>query len=599
MIFTPRFKCLVLLFMVGLHLTCLATWTFAETTKIPTPTEFLGFTVGADRQLADYKQLVSYFKTLAAASKQIEIEDLGPSTMGNPLIQAAISSEENLRNKTRYKEIARKLADPRGTSEKEREELIRQGKVILLISCNIHASEIGSTQMVMEWAHDLITSRDTVTRQFLENVILLIIPSLNPDGQLMEVEWYRKNLGTPYEGGRMPWIYHPYVGHDNNRDWCMLTQKESKVVNHAVYFDWFPQVWLDEHQMGSTGPRMFVPPYTNPVADKLHPLLWREVDHMGTTMSWRLEQQKKSGVVYAYMFDAYWPGGTKNTAWWKNIFGLLTEVASVRLATPITVEAGELAGGGKGLIDYRQQTNFPNPWPGGTWRLRDIMDYERIASDALLETCARFREDILKDKLAMTLAAIHSGNPGEYYQISMKQRDSIGAARLAHLMAENGAAVEYQPEEKSFFIASAQPMASFIKEMLEPQRYPKVHPVSGSAILTPYDVTTWTLPLMMGVTIEKKILSPSEQSSLQPLKESDWPEGGIESQPAPFYAISHNFNNSSRLINELLKRKFPSASPPRISRRGNLFSCRHTAGGIPSPVECVAEGSSPASSSLA
>ncbi len=553
--FSRRKRAVFLILAMLIYFTFISSWSLAvqPASKIPTPSEFLGFEVGADRKLADYKQIVSYFKALSAVSKRIEIQNLGASTLGNELIQAVISSEENLRNKSKYQDIARKLADPRGISESESQELIRQGKVILLISCNIHASEIGSTQMVMEWAHALITAQDKETKKRLEDVILLVIPSLNPDGQLMEVEWYRKYLGTPFEGGRMPWLYHPYVGHDNNRDWIMLTQKESKVVNHSVYFEWFPQVWLDEHQMGYTGPRMFVPPYTNPVAEKLYPLLWRAVDHMGTMMSWRLEQQKKSGVIYSYLFDAYWPGGTKNTAWWKNIFGLLTEVASVRLATPIEVEPSELSGGSKGLIDYRQQTNFPNPWPGGTWRIRDIMDYERIASDALLETCSKYREDLLRGKLEMSLSAIHSGKPGEYYRIPIHQFDPAASAHLAHLMKENGATVDFNPKEEAFYIATAQPLGNFIVEMLEPQRYPKVRSAPGTNILTPYDVTTWSLPPMMGVKVEKRNLTASEQSALRPIKESDLPLGEIAGKGASLFAISHSSNNASKLLNLLLK----------------------------------------------
>ena len=349
---------------------------FAQaSSSIQTPSQFLGIEVGADRTLADYRQIGSYFKHLAASSRRIEIENLGPTTLGNDMIMAIISSEENLKNKERYREIAHKLADPRGRSQSEIDQLAREGKAIVLVTCDIHASEIGSTQMAMEWAYALVAGQDAETKRRLENVILLLVPSLNPDGQIMEVEWYRKYLGTIYEGGRMPWLYHHYVGHDNNRDWYMLTQKETKAMNRAAFLNWFPQVWLDEHQMGSTGPRIFVPPFSSPVSPSLHPLLWRPIDQIGTSMAWRLEEQRKSGVIYGYSYDAYWPGGTMNTAWWKNCFGLLTEVASVRLATPVEVEPGELSGGSKGLIEYRQQTNFPNPWPGGVWRLRDIMDY--------------------------------------------------------------------------------------------------------------------------------------------------------------------------------------------------------------------------------
>ncbi|MFB3905352.1 MAG: M14 family zinc carboxypeptidase [Acidobacteriota bacterium] len=528
----------------------------AEPNGIPTPSEFLGFQVGADRQLADYGQIVAYLKKLESVSKRIQLEDLGPSTQGRPIILAAISSEENLKNKQKYQEIARKLADPRGLSGAEIDKLITEGKAIVLVTCNIHASEIAATQMAMEWAHGLVTARDQATLSWLDSVILLLVPSLNPDGQVMEVEWYRKYVGTPFEGGRMPWLYHPYAGHDNNRDWFMLTQKESKAVNRAVYFEWYPQVWLDEHQMGSTGPRMFVPPYSNPVAERLHPLLWRAVDHLGTMMSWRLELNQKSGVIYGYVFDAYWPGGTKNTAWWKNIVGLLTEVASCRLATPIEIAPVELRGGGKGLAEYRRQTNFPSPWPGGTWRLRDIMDYERIASDALLEACSVYRADLLKGKVQMSLDSLGLGKAGEYYKICERQRDPVAAFRLAHLIRENGAEVFWSGSDRAFYIPTHQPMARFLEEVLNKQRYPKIKPTASSDYFTPYDVTTWSLPLMMGVEVEKTTLSSGLQQGLRPILDSDWPESGLAGSPnASMYAISHESNAVTLLINKLLKNK--------------------------------------------
>src|SRR5262249_40198229 len=273
----------------------------------------------------------------------------------------------------------------------------------------------------------------------------------------------------------------------------------SRALNRAVYFEWFPQVWLDEHQMGMAGPRIFVPPYSDPVAKSIHPLVWRGVNLIGTRMAWRLEEAHKPGVIYGYSYDAYWPGGTKNTAWWKNIFGLLTEVASARMATPVEVPSSELAGGRKGLIEYTAQTNFPNPWPGGRWRLRDIMDYERIASDALLESCADHRSDFLRASVAMAMDTIKSGKPDEYYRIKKDQRDPVEAARLAHLMREHGVEVQVAKDEKSFLIGTAQPYGRFVSEMLGTQRYPRVKAAAGPGIIAPYDVAAWSLPLMMGV----------------------------------------------------------------------------------------------------
>ena len=477
----------------------------ASSATVPSPSEFLGFQVGADRTLADYRQISSYFRKLASVSPRVQVVSTGRTTLGEEMLMAVISSEENLKNQKRIREIARKLADPRGLSEAETAALASEGKVVLLVTCAIHASEIGSTQMAMEWAHALATAEDAVTTKRLQDVVLLLVPSLNPDGQLMETDWYRKNLGTKFEGGRMPWLYHPYVGHDNNRDWYMLTQKESKALSGVVYHDWFPQVWLDEHQMGWNGPRIFVPPYSEPVDPDIHPLVWREVNLIGANMAFRLEQAGKAGVIYGYAFDAYWIGGTKNTAWWKNISGLLTEVASSKVATPVRVEEGELSGGRKGLVEYGVQTNFPNPWPGGWWRLRDIMDYERIASDALLEVCSERREEFLKDMAARARAAIGKALPGEAYRIPAEQRDGASGRLLARLMVEHGVEVLASANGDAF-LPLAQPYGPFVREMMEPQRYPEVKLVAGKEIVFPYDVAAWTLPLLLGVTVEKTTL---------------------------------------------------------------------------------------------
>lgn len=473
--------------------------------QLPAPSSFLKMQVGADKVLADYRQIRSYLRALDDASPRVEVEVLGKTTLGEEMIMAIISSEENLRNKTRIQEIARRLADPRGLSDADADRLVRDGKAIVLVTCNIHSSEIASSQMAMEWAYALASANDAETKKHLDNVVLLLVPSLNPDGQQMITDYYKKYVGTPYEGGRLPWLYHPYTGHDNNRDWYMLTQVETRNLNHAVYREWNPQVFVDEHQMGTDGPRMFIPPFADPVDPDVHPLIWREVNIIGSNMAYRLEQNDKSGLIYGYSFDAYWLGGTRNTGWWKNITGLLLETASARIASPIYIEPNELRGGTKGLIDYKATINHPHPWKGGWWRMRDIMDYERIASDALLETASDRRQDLLRDLLVRARTAIASAAPGAAYRIPKEQRDWPTAQHLAWLMNEHNVELR-QSANGDYWIPLAQPYAKFIEEMMEPQRYPEVRLQPGRDILRPYDVATWTLPLQMGVRVEKATL---------------------------------------------------------------------------------------------
>jgi len=532
----------------------------------PSPAAFLGHDVGADRKLADYGQIVRYFEALDRDSERLTLFRLGETTQGRTLVMAAVSSPENLRQTDRYRDVARRLADPRALAPGEAERLAAEGKVILLVTCSIHSSEIGASQMAMEWAWHLVTSDDPKVKRWLDDVILLLIPSLNPDGTDMVVDWYRKNLGTPSEGGRMPWLYHHYAGHDNNRDWFMLNLAETRLVNRVLHHDWFPQVFLDEHQMGAAGPRIFVPPYADPLTPLVHPLQWRFNDLIGTQMALRLEQAGRSGVIYAYSFDAYWPGGTKNTACLKNVVGLLSEVASVRVATPVYVDAGELRGGSKGLPEYKPQMNFPNPWPGGWWRLRDIVDYELVASNSLLETCSSYRAEILRAFHDMGNDAVRRGQsePPYAYVVPAGQRDPVAAAELVDVLRENGleaerVAAKFETADGRSFPAgsvvflAAQPFRPFLLEMMERQRYLEVREGPDTReILKPYDVTAWTLPLLMGVDWAR--VDVPFQARLERLEATPWPSGGVRGEGRAAFALAATSGRAALAVNHLLAR---------------------------------------------
>jgi zinc carboxypeptidase len=473
----------------------------AASAAVPTPSDFLHMQVGADRTLADYRQIVSYLRAVAAASPRVQVESMGKTTLGEDFVVAIISSEANMRNLAQIKANNQRLSDPRGLTDAQIDAIVAHQPSTVLVTCNIHASEIASSQMAMEWAYALATANDAETVRRLNNTVLMLVPSLNPDGQIMITDYYRKFLGTRYEGGRLPWLYHHYVGHDNNRDWYMLTQIETQNMNRTVYREWYPQVWVDEHQMGTDGPRMFIPPFADPVDATVNPLIWREVNLIGSDMAFRLEQQNKSGLIYGYSFDAYWLGGTRNTGWWKNVTGLLLETASARIATPIQIDPSELRGGSKGLVEYKPTINFPHPWPGGVWRLRDIMDYERTASDALLEIATNNRIDLLRDIVSRARTATAEGG-NAFYRVPKNQRDWPTAQFMTFLLLQHGIEVQ-QAANGDYIIPMAQPYSRFITELLEPQRYPEVRLQPGKEILRPYDVATWTLPLAMGVVVEK------------------------------------------------------------------------------------------------
>src|ERR1700730_7010270 len=234
--------------------------------SIQTPEQFVGFAVGADNRLARWDKIVEYMKLVGESSDRVRYRELGRSTNGNPFIALEISAPETLKNLDHYKQLERKLYFQGGApTDSERDEIFRQGKLVLVVTCSIHATEIGASQMTLELVHRLATEDSPVVKKILDNVIFLLVPSLNPDGQIMVTDWFNKNVGTPFANSPIPYLYHPYVGHDNNRDMYMFTQKESFLTARLLWHDWFPSVWLDEHQMGSNLARIFVMPATDPI----------------------------------------------------------------------------------------------------------------------------------------------------------------------------------------------------------------------------------------------------------------------------------------------------------------------------------------------
>lgn len=463
----------------------------------PSPESVLGFQPGADRKLADWAQITGYFSRLAAASPAVRLDTLGPTGFGRPMVLATISTPENIRNLDAIRNVQRRLSDPRGLAPAEAARLIAGQPAVLVITCNIHSTEIASSQMAMTLAYRLATN-DTLQRA-LQNVVVLLLPSVNPDGEQMVTEWYRSTLGTPWEGSSPPYLYNKYVGHDNNRDWYMITQPETRLVTDLLYRKWFPEVVYDVHQQGSEGSRMAVPPYVDPINPNIDPLLVREVGQIGAEMALALEERGKSGVANSVTYDMWWHGGLRSTPMRHNMVGILTEAASARLATPITQDSSELEGHPRGLPRYEQRMNFPNPWPGGSWRLADIVDYELISAESLVQLMARQRADYVRNFVGLAERQIALGKTqAPYgYRLPFAQRDQGALAELVRVLQAGG--VEVRADSSAYVVDFAQPYRAHAKDLLEVQRFPKLEQWPGGPAERPYDVAGWTLPLQMGV----------------------------------------------------------------------------------------------------
>jgi hypothetical protein len=498
---------------------------------LQTPEQFLGFKVGADNKLIRWDKIVDYMKLAAASSDRVRFRELGKTSDNNPFIALEISSPDTLKNLDRYKQLERKLYFQGGApSDSERDEIFRQGKLVLLITCSIHATEIGASQMSVELVHHLATSDAPEVKKVLDNVIFVLVPSLNPDGQIMVTDWFNKNVGTEYANSPIPYLYHPYVGHDNNRDMYMFTQKESRHTANLLWHDWFPSVWLDEHQMGSNAARIFVMPATDPINANVHPLIYRWNGILGQSQAAALEAAGKEGIIYNSTYTNFWEGAMAWSGWWHNQIGLLTEVASARVAAPMeqtrAVPGRPLpapAGGGRGEMrfdngpipaptDINSRTEYPRPWMGGHWTLRDIVDYEMIATMALLETAADRRETIMRQIYEVNRQTIEDGKTGNLAAILVPvehQQDARESAHLVEKLQMGGvdifrADAAFEADGKSygagtFVIPMTQVFARYAKDMLEKQTYPEVRRSPASPPEPPYDVTAWSLGLLLGV----------------------------------------------------------------------------------------------------
>ena len=478
---------------------------------VPSPKDVLGIDVGRDRVLADYTQTRSYLAALAAASPRVDVMDIGPTVEGRQMIAAVISSPANLARLDVLRRGWARIADPRELGDGEREALIGDLPSCALIIAGIHSNEVAGTQSALLLAHRLAAAPDGSPQAgWLERTVVVLVPSVNPDGQEAVVGWYRRWLGTPHEGAGPPSLYHRYAGHDNNRDFVFLTQPESRNLNRFAYREWHPQVFLDLHQMGSTGPRQFVPPFAEPLAPNVHPLVWRMTSLIGTWMSLRLEQEGKAGVVSGWMFDGNWIGGTRNTGWWKNVFGLPTETAGAALASPIFVDENELRSSGKGLQEYRSQVNFPNPWWGGKWGLAEAVGYQTTLMSAFVEFAAEHRAEALRGVATMAAEAVAKGRreAPSAFVVRLDQPDPGRTRRLVNLLLEAGVeglvagpgcTADGAPLPAGAVVfPAAQPLRQYLLEVLETQRYPEVS-LGGDDLVLPYDITAWTMPLYLGV----------------------------------------------------------------------------------------------------
>ncbi len=477
--------------------------------SILTPAEHLGFEVGADRKLAGWSEVVDYFERLGELSDRVQTVEIGRSTKRNPFLMTVITSPENFSSLDEYRSIQRRLADVRTiANDEEAELLIGRGKAVVAITCSIHATEAGATQMSMLLAHELATRGNAQVLEILDSVILLLIPCANPDGLVDVKEWYESTLGESYEGVMPPFLYQHYTGHDNNRDWFMFTQQETRLVVEHCFNAWRPHVVLDMHQTRSNGVRMMVPPFVDPMGPNVDAILNAESAMLGAAMAADLTSEGKAGVAMNVVYDAYSPN--RSYQQYHGGVRMLTEAAGARIATPVKVPERDLQSD-RGETPREITWNHPLPWKGGTWSLRDIVEYDLSASTSCLRHSARLRETLVRNFYKVGRNAIEWNGVPFAFAIPTQQHDHSAAAEMLDalrlgLVEVHEATEAFRADGQPFaagsrVILSGQPYWAYAKTLLEQQKYPDIVTHPGGAVKAPYDVTAHCLPIQMGVNV--------------------------------------------------------------------------------------------------
>jgi hypothetical protein len=482
--------------------------------NVPAPASVLGFEPGTDRKLPSWRQVVDYFTALDRASPRVSVRTLGKTALGRPFIAAFIGDSATIADLATYREIQRKLADPRTRESSERASLIEKGKVVVLVTSSIHSTEVGGILTPTVLAYRLASGEDDETRSVRANELVILVPSLNPDGVDIVGDWYRSSLGKPWEGSGPPVIYNKYTGHDDNRDWYAFTQVETQLTIDSLHNVWHPEIVNDIHQQGPRASRLFVPPYMDPWEPNVDPIIAAGVNSMGMAMAWRLTADGKTGIATNASYDAWTPA--RSYQHYHAGIRILTETASARLATPIDLPFDSL-GGGRGFDPQTMSWNFVAPWPGGHWTIGDIVDYQTSATWALLVQAALERPKWLESFARVGERAVQGrAVPGREewpvaYLVPTTQRDTASLETMLRILQRGQVEIRRTRSPLSsggadypagtYAIFTAQPYGGFAKALLEVQHYPDLREYPGGPPKRPYDVTAQTLPLMMGVDV--------------------------------------------------------------------------------------------------
>lgn len=537
--------------------------------QIPTPASVWGFEPGADYKIADYAQITDYLRRLDAASDRVQMIEIGKSALGRSMFLLFISSEQNLRQLNRWRDISSRLALARDLDDTTARRLADEGRVIVWIDGGLHATERAHGQMTSLFAWKVAAEESAEMRFIRDNVVMLLMPVMNPDGLDLVAGWYRKNVSTPFETTSPPTLYHHYVGHDNNRDWFAILQPETQAVSRVLYTQWYPQIVYNHHQTAPPWTRIFVPPFADPVNPNIPPAVTAGVNLVGEAMVKRFADEGKDGAVSRVVFDMWWNGGVRTAPYYHNMIGILTETAQPS-PTPTFWDPAQmpkvldLYGRGRaGTVSTSDPSiQYPYPWKGGWLRFRDAVDYMVTGSMAVLDIGAKSRSDWLYNIYKMGKDAIARGNAGNpfAYVIPPDQWDAGAAEDLVNMLRRGGVEVRQataafsaggkQFAAGSYVVSAGQAFRPHLMDLMEKQAYPDRRLYVGGPPEAPYDLAGWTLPLQMGVNVTR--VDQPFTASTQPVDVARPAPGAVNGDGGFGYLLSGRSALSAAAANRLL-----------------------------------------------
>ncbi len=528
--------------------------------QIPKPAETFGFEPGTDYKMASYNQMLAYYDKLDAATDRVKMIEIGKSVRGRSMKLIFISSEENMKSLDKWKDISAKLARATITPQ-EAQQLAKEGKAIVWFDGGMHASEKAHAQMTPELLYRIAAEESDEMKNIRNNVITLVVPVINPDGLDIVGSWYRKYVGTSFETSDPPILYQEYVGHDNNRDWFMSNMPETKAVTTVLYSQWYPQIVHNHHQTAPSWARIFIPPFRSPVNPKIHPGVTTGVNLVGTAMANRFAMMKMPGAISQTTFEMWWNGGMRTAPYYHNQIGILTETShatpSPRFFPPDSIP--KMVGG---KTTDGTDIFYPYPWKGGESHFRDAVNYMLEASMAVLDIAAEKHDEFLFNSYLMGRDAIEDKSGAFAYVISKNQWDAASGDNLVNVMMQGGIDVHRATAtfkvgtadypEGSYILYGAQAFRPYLADLMEKQNYPDLYQFPGGPPIPPYDLTGWTLPMQMGVKVDR--VTTSFTASTNKLEAKVPVTAGSLKGSAGFgYALGRQDNASVKAVNRLLK----------------------------------------------